>query len=116
MWHATHQDEADKERGITRELLLQIGQRGSMVTGNYQIINRFPEKEVISRYVITGRVRLNYIVITYFPESSNRPGLGTLLLKIVGDGQKMIGVNTGLSVEDSEIKARLNITFIRQPA
>jgi hypothetical protein len=113
-WFAVHQDQSDKERGITRELFLKINQYGSKITGEYQIVNKFPDKDVVSRYTVTGKVRLNYIVLTYFPESDNRPGLGTLLLKMVGDGQRMEGVNTGLSVEDSEIKSRPNITFLRQ--
>ena len=87
---------------LKRKLFMSIDQKGHKITGDFTIQNILENESInsVSSYKLSGKISDNYVCLNYARKSQKKIGLGNLLFKVTGLGDRLVGNGTFLNSLD----------------
>lgn len=81
------------EPPIRREIVFRLKQKASKITGTstHTLKNKSSEGDYIKEYTLNGELNDRLLRLTTELNNKQRIGVGTVMIEIIGDGQKMKG-------------------------
>lgn len=93
------------EPDIRRDITFRLYQKAGVVTGvsTHVLKDKNAEGDYIKKYELEGELNERFLSLRTRALDRKRIGVGTVMIEIVGDGQKMKGYTTSYSSGSSSI-------------
>lgn len=94
------------EYGMAQDFLMNIRQRAGAISGEAQFTSREQNQnsfEEIREFLIEGRIQDRYVTLTLSHKNRQRLGVVSFLLEPIGDGRKLQGIMSFVSMQGSNI-------------
>ena len=112
-WTHTHSHTKDSEL-FKYEDKLMIYQKGYTISGTYTCRNERHGEILTTEYSMIGHIQDSYVLINYQRKNNVGTGIGSFLLKIIGNSDQLCGGVSFIELKTTDVISYGNIIFRKQ--